>query len=86
MVDHMLSNSQIMADCISSNRQHIKPTTVTITADTYLQDQSNKLSNNTTDPLAEILNNINRNPAIYTTEWAMTINNTCDRYDDSKHQ
>ena len=66
--------------CISRNRWHIKPTTVT--ADTYLQHQSNKLSNKATDPLAEILNNINRNPAIYATEWAMTINNTCDQYDE----
>ena len=36
--------------CISRNRWHIKPTTVT--ADTYLQPKSNKLSNKTTDPLA----------------------------------
>ena len=60
---------------ISRNRQHIKPTTVT--ADTFLQHQSKKLSNKTTDPLAEILNNINNNPALYTTEQATTTSNTC---------
>ena len=65
---------------ISRNRQHIKPTTVT--ADTYLQHQSNKISNKTTDPLAEILNNINRNPAIYTMEWETTIDNTCEQYNE----
>ena len=46
--------------CITQNRQHIKPT-----ADTYLQHQSIKHSNIKTDPLAEILNNINKNPAVY---------------------
>ena len=45
---------------ISRKRWHIKPTTVT--ADTYLQHQFNKQSNIKTDTLAEILNNINRNP------------------------
>ena len=48
--------------CISRNRWHIKPTTVT--ADTYLQHQYNKQSSTKTDPLTEILNNMNRNPAI----------------------
>ena len=49
--------------CITCNKQHIKPTTVT--ADAYLQHQSNKNSNVKTDPLVEILNNINKNPAVY---------------------
>ena len=49
--------------CITHNRQHIKPTTVT--ADAYLQHQSNKNSNVKTDPLVEILNNINKNSAVY---------------------
>ena len=53
-----------------------------MTADTYLQHQSKKLSNKTTDPLAEILNNINNNPALYATEWAMTTSNTCDQYEE----
>ena len=66
--------------CISRNRQHIKPTTVT--ADTYLQHQSKKPSNKTTDPLAEILNNINNNPALYTTEWVTTTSNTCDQCEE----
>ena len=37
-----------------------------MTVDAYLQNQSNKNSNIKTDPLAEILNNINKNPAAYT--------------------
>ena len=36
-----------------------------MTADAYLQHQSNKNSNIKTDPLAEILNNINKNPSVY---------------------
>ena len=49
--------------CITCNGQHIKP--IIVTADVYLQDQSNKNSNVRTDPLVEILNNINKNPAVY---------------------
>ena len=63
--------------CISRNRWHIKPTTVT--ADKYLQHQSNKQSNIKTYPPAEILNNINRNPAIYTIRQARNINNTWEQ-------
>ena len=58
--------------CITQNRQHIKPTTVTV--DTYLQHQSNKHSNIKTDPLAEILNNINKNPAVYANRQPININ------------
>ena len=36
-----------------------------MTADAYLQHQSYKQCNITTDPLADFLNNINRNPAAY---------------------
>ena len=68
------------ARCISRNRWHIKPTTVT--ADMYLQHQSKKQSNIKTDPLTEILNNINRNPAIYTTRQASNINNTSEQYNE----
>ena len=53
-----------------------------MTADMYLQHQSNKQSNTKTDPLTEILNNINRNPAIYTTIQARSINNTCEQYNE----
>ena len=66
--------------CISRNRWPIKPTTVT--ADMYLQHQSNKQSNIKTDPLAEILNNIKRNPAIYTTRQVSNINNTSEQCND----
>ena len=49
---------------ITCNRWHIKPTS--ITADTYLQYHSTKQSHPRTDPLADILNNINKNPVVYT--------------------
>ena len=64
--------------CISRNRWHIKPTMVT--ADKYLQHQSNKQSNIRTDPLTEILNNINRNPGMYGTRQVRNVNNTCEQY------
>ena len=48
---------------ITCNRWHIKPTTLTV--DKYLQYQSTKQSNAREDPLAEILNNINKNPMAY---------------------
>ena len=66
--------------CISRNRWHIKPTTVM--ADTYLQHQANKQSNTKTDPLTGILDNINRNPAMYATRQARSINNTCEQYNE----
>ena len=55
------------------NRQHIKPTTVT--AEAHLQHQSNKNYNIKTDPLMEILNNINKNPAVYAYRQATNTNN-----------
>ena len=55
--------------CITRNRQHINPRTVT--ADAYLQHQSNTQSNITTDPLADLLNNINRNPAAYNNKQSL---------------
>ena len=51
--------------CITHNRHHIKPTAVT--ADTYIQYQSTKQHSTRADPLAEILNNITKNPAAYVT-------------------
>ena len=53
-----------------------------MTADTYLQHQSNIQSNKITDPIAEIPNSINRNPAIYATKQARNINNTCEQYNE----
>ena len=41
-----------------------------MTADAYLQHQSNKQSNITTDPLADLLDNINKNSAAYTNKQA----------------
>ena len=51
--------------CITHKRHHIKPTAVTV--DTYIQYHSTKQQNTRTDPLAEILNNIIKNPAAYVT-------------------
>ena len=63
---------------ISRNRHHINPTTITV--DTYLQHQSKTLSNKTTDPLAEILNNINNKPALYATAQVATTARTSYQY------
>ena len=49
--------------CITCNRCHIKPTTVM--ADTYIQYHSTKQQNARADPLADILNNITKNPVAY---------------------
>ena len=53
-----------------------------MTADTYLQQQYNEQSNTKTDPLTEILNNINRNPAIYATRQTRNTNDTGGQYND----
>ena len=45
-----------------------------MTADAYLQYQSNKHSNIKPDPLADILNNINKNPAVYANRQPININ------------
>ena len=66
--------------CISRNKQHIKPTTVT--TDIYQQHQYNKQSSIKTNPLAHILNDIKRNPAIYTTRQASNVNNTSEQCND----
>ena len=58
---------------ITCNRCHIKPTS--ITADTYLQYQSTKQSHTRTDPLADALNNINKNSTAYVTTKAHSNNN-----------
>ena len=46
-----------------------------MTADAYLQHQSSKQSNIITDPLAEILNNINKNPPVYVNRQPINIDN-----------
>ena len=58
---------------------HIKPTAVT--ADAYLQHQSNKQSHRTTDPLADLLDNINKNLGAYANKQALksvTKNKQCN--------
>ena len=52
--------------CITCNRHHIKPTALTV--DTYIQYQSTKQQGTRADPLAEMLNNINKHPAAYVTK------------------
>ena len=49
--------------CITQNRWHIKPTAVT--ADAYIIHQSYKQCAISTDPLADILSNIDKNPGAY---------------------
>ena len=80
MTDHYVIQLTNNGRCISRNRWHIKLTTVT--ADTFVQHPSKKLSNKITDPLAEILNNIISNPALYTTEQATSTNNICHKYEE----
>ena len=55
--------------CITWNGQHIKPTAVT--ADAYIKHQSYKQCNITTDPLADILNNIDKNPGAYSNKQVL---------------
>ena len=54
-------------------------------ADTYLQYQSTKQSNAGTDPLADILSNINKNPTAYTTVQTPSINNISGQYDEQSN-
>ena len=65
---------------ISRNRWHTRPTTVT--EDKYIQHHYNKQSSIKTDLLTEILNNINRNPAIYGTRQARNTNNTYEQHNE----
>ena len=51
-----------------------------ITADTHLQYQSTKQSNTRTDPLADILSNINKNPTAYATVQTPNINYSGGQY------
>ena len=64
--------------CITHNRWHIKPTTITL--DTYLQYQSTKQSHTRTDPLADILNNINKLSTAYITVNAPSNNSHSGQY------
>ena len=64
--------------CITQNRWHIKPTSKM--ADTYLQYHSTKQSNTRTDPLADIINNINKNPTAYATVQTPSSSNNGGQY------
>ena len=66
--------------CITHNRQHIKPTT--ITADSYLQYQSTKQSHTRTDLLVDIHNNIHKNSTAYVTTNAPSNNSHSGQYHD----
>ena len=64
--------------CITENRGHIKPTSVT--ADAYFQYQSNKQSNIKNRPLTDILNNINKNPTAYAKVQTPNVNISDGQY------
>ena len=53
-----------------------------MTADTYLQHQSNKHSNIKTDPMVKILNTININPTAYAIRQTININNKDGQYNE----
>ena len=65
--------------CITCNRCYIKPTTVM--ADAYIQYHSTKQQNARADPLAIILNNITKNPVVYTTIQIPNLNNILGQSD-----
>ena len=54
-------------------------------ADTYLQYQSTKQSYTTADPLADILENINKNPKAYTTAQTPIANNIGEQCNDQSN-
>ena len=62
--------------CITWNRWHIKPTTVT--ADAYLKHHSHKQCHIATDPLAEILSNITKNLEPYAAKHTTSDKNQSD--------
>ena len=53
-----------------------------MTADAYLQHQSNKHSNIKTDPLVEIPSTINKNPTAYAIRQTTNINNKDGQYNE----
>ena len=76
MTDHTQYNSQQLAG-ESHNRQHIKPTSVTV--DTYIQYQDTKNANRQTDLLDDILEHIKNNPVSYSNRTVQSniINTQC---------
>ena len=53
--------------------------------DTYLQYQSTKQSYTRTDPLTDILENINKNPTAYATVQTPIINNISEQCNDQSN-
>ena len=51
-----------------------------VTADTYIQHQSYKQSNVKSDPLVDILNNINKNPTACANVLTSNVNNSDVQY------
>ena len=51
----------------------------------YLRHQSTKQSNTRTDPLADILSNINKNPTAYATVQTPNINNSSGQYNEQSN-
>ena len=54
-------------------------------ADTYLQYQSTKQSCTRTDPLADIFENINKNPTAYASVQTPIINNISEQCNDQSN-
>ena len=65
--------------CITHNRQYIKP--ASITADTYLQYKATKQHNTRTDPLADILNSINKTPTAHVNVQTNSSDNQGRQYE-----
>ena len=65
--------------CITCNRQYIKPTTITV--ETYLQYKSTKQGCTRTDPLVDILNNINKTTTANVNMHTHSSNNQSGHYE-----
>ena len=70
--------------CITHNRCHIKPTAVM--ADAHIQYHSTKQQNARADPLADILNNITKNPVAYTMIQTPNLNNILGQADKEQKE
>ena len=70
--------------CITHNRQYIKPTSITV--DTYLQYIATKQHCTRTNPLADILNGINKTPAAHVNVQTNSSDNKSRQYEQHPSQ
>ena len=63
---------------ITRNRCHIKPTSITVNS--YIQHHTNRHHIRTTDPLQEILDNINKNPELFSNKHVQNTPLTNNNY------